>query len=147
MKGCIQRVDEASVTINDTESRKINKGIVVLLGIDKNDTLKDCKWLAEKISGLRIFPDENDKMSRSLLDINGEMLIVSQFTLSADCKKGKRPDFGNAMEPQGAKRLYNEFINQCINIMGKTKIATGEFGAKMKVFLVNNGPVTFLINT
>lgn len=147
MTGCIQRVDEASVTINDSETRSINKGIVVFLGIDKNDTLNDCKWMAEKIISLRIFPDDKGKMSRSLLDVNGELLIVSQFTLSADCKKGRRPDFGNAMEPQSAKRLYNEFITQCSYVLGKEKINTGEFGAYMKVYLVNDGPVTFLINT
>ncbi len=147
MTGCIQRVDEASVTINGSETRNINKGIVVFLGIDKNDTLNDCKWMAEKVISLRIFPDNKGKMSRSLLDIGGELLIVSQFTLSADCKKGRRPDFGSAMEPQSAKRLYNEFITQCSYILGKEKINTGEFGAYMKVYLVNDGPVTFLINT
>ena len=143
MKCLIQRVSRASVTINGNLYSKIDKGILALLGVEKNDTFDNAQKLAEKVVNLRIFEDENCKMNKSLKDINGEMLIVSQFTLCGDCKKGTRPSFDKAELPQKANELYEEFV-KIVNQSGIiTK--TGKFGAMMDVELVNNGPVTFLL--
>lgn len=144
MKVLIQRVKRASVTIDGEVYSKIDKGILALVGIEKGDTEEQVQKSARKIVNLRIFPDENDKMNRSLIDVNGEMLIVSQFTLCGDCKKGTRPSFDNSAPPQIANDLYEKFISEVNSYNIKT--GTGQFGASMDVELVNDGPVTFMIN-
>ena len=145
MKVLIQRVKQASVTINDTLYSSIDKGILTLVGIEKGDTIEDLKKSVQKIVKLRIFADENDKMNKSLIDINGEMLIVSQFTLCGNCKKGTRPSFDNSAPPQLANELYEKFVEEVSNLGIKTQ--TGKFGAMMQVELINDGPVTFMIET
>ena len=144
MKVLIQRVKRASVTIDGEVYSKIDKGILALVGIEKGDTEEQVQKSARKIVNLRIFPDENDKMNRSLIDVNGEMLIVSQFTLCGDCKKGTRPSFDNSAPPQIANDLYEKFISEVNSYNIKT--GTGQFGASMDVELINDGPVTFMIN-
>jgi len=143
MKCLIQRVDRASVTIEEKIYSEINNGILALLGVEKGDTIENASKLAEKVINLRIFEDENGKMNKSLKDVQGEILIVSQFTLCGDCKKGTRPSFDKAELPSQAKTLYEDFVN----IVKKSEIVvkTGQFGAMMKVELINNGPVTFLL--
>ena len=143
MKVLIQRVKRASVTIDNEIYSTINKGILALVGIEKGDTLEEVEKSAKKIANLRIFPDENDKMNKSLLDIQGEMLIVSQFTLCGDCKKGTRPSFDKSAPPEIANKLNETFVAE-INKYG-IKTGTGTFGAMMDVELVNDGPVTFMI--
>lgn len=143
MKVLIQRVKKSGVNIDGAEFSSINKGILALVGIEKGDTIEQVEKLAKKIVNLRIFPDENDKMNRSLLDIQGEMLIVSQFTLCGDCKKGTRPSFDKSAPPQIANELYEYFVSQ-IQTYG-IKTGTGKFGAMMEVSLINDGPVTFLL--
>ena len=143
MKVLIQRVKRASVTIGGELYSKINFGILAFVGIEKGDTLEQVKKAASKITNLRIFPDENDKMNRSLLDTKGEILIVSQFTLCGDCKKGTRPSFDNSALPDIAKNLYENFISEIKNYGIST--GTGVFGAMMDVELINDGPVTFMI--
>ena len=145
MKVLIQRVKQASVTINDTLYSSIDKGILTLVGIEKGDTIENLKKSIQKIVKLRIFADENDKMNKSLIDINGEMLIVSQFTLCGNCKKGTRPSFDNSAPPQLANELYEKFVEEVSNLGIKTQ--TGKFGAMMQVELINDGPVTFMIET
>ena len=143
MKVLIQRVKRASVTIENELYSSINKGILALVGIEKGDTQDQVDKAAKKIANLRIFPDENDKMNRSLIDIQGEMLIVSQFTLCGDCKKGTRPSFDKSAPPDIANQLYENFVKeiQSYNI----KSQTGKFAAMMDVELINDGPVTFMI--
>lgn len=143
MKVLIQRVKNASVTINGEEFSSINKGILALVGIEKGDTVEHVQKAAKKISNLRIFPDENEKMNLSLIDVKGEMLIVSQFTLCGDCKKGTRPSFDKSAHPQIANELYEKFIEEVKKYEIKTQ--TGKFAAMMDVTLVNDGPVTFMI--
>lgn len=143
---CVQRVDSATVNINAEEERNIGKGLLVFIGVEKSDEENSCSWLVDKVCGLRIFEDDNGKMSRSVQDIDGEIMIISQFTLSASCKKGKRPDFSNAMGPGRAKIFYEKFVNECKKIMGSENVKTGEFGAYMKISLVNDGPVTILLD-
>ena len=143
MKVLIQRVKRASVTIEGKVFSSINKGILALVGIEKGDTLEQVQKSAKKIVGLRIFPDENDKMNRSLIDIQGEMLIVSQFTLCGDCKKGTRPSFDKSASPDVANQLYENFITE-VSFYG-VSTQTGKFGAMMDVELINDGPVTFMI--
>ena len=143
MKVLIQRVKEASVTINGELYSSISAGILALVGIEKNDTPEQIKKAAKKITGLRIFPDENDKMNLSLIDTKGEMLIVSQFTLCGDCKKGTRPSFDKSAHPEIANELYEEFIKEVQTYGIKTQ--TGKFAAMMDVALINDGPVTFMI--
>lgn len=143
MKVLIQRVKHASVTIDNKLYSKIDKGILALVGIEKGDTIEQVQKMAKKLSGLRIFPDENDKMNRSILDIHGEMLIVSQFTLCGDCKKGTRPSFDKSAAPDIANRLYEDFVKEIQNYGIKTE--TGVFGAMMDVELINDGPVTFML--
>ena len=143
MKVLIQRVKRASVTIDNEIYSTINKGILALVGIEKGDTLEEVEKSAKKIANLRIFPDENDKMNKSLLDIQGEMLVVSQFTLCGDCKKGTRPSFDKSAPPEIANKLYEDFVLE-INKYGINK-GTGKFGAMMDVELINDGPVTFMI--
>lgn len=143
MKILIQRVKSASVTIEGAEFSSIGEGILALVGIEKGDTLEEVQKLAKKTVNLRIFPDENDKMNKSLLDINGEMLIVSQFTLCGDCKKGTRPSFDKSAHPDIANELYESFIKEVSSYGIKTQ--TGSFGAMMDVELINDGPVTFML--
>ena len=143
MKVIVHRVTHASVTVNNQIIGSINKGYLILFGASQNDTEKDAQKLADKILGLRIFSDENDKINLSLKDVDGEILIVSQFTLYADCKKGNRPSFVKSCEPHRAKELYEYFIN---SFNGKVKnVQTGKFGADMKVELLNDGPFTVII--
>ncbi len=143
MKAIIQRVNSASVTIDSKLYSKIGFGILVLLGVEKGDTQENAEKLAKKIVTLRIFEDENKKMNKSLMDVNGEMLIVSQFTLCGDCKKGTRPSFDKSAPPEIAEELYEKFIKivEAYNI----PVKTGKFRAMMDVELINNGPVTFII--
>lgn len=143
MKVLIQRVKKASVTIDNELYSSIEHGILALVGIEKGDTIEQVQKAAKKITGLRIFADENDKMNRSLVDINGEMLIVSQFTLCGDCKKGTRPSFDRSAEPQIANELYEKFIEEVSSYGIKT--AHGKFAAMMDVALINDGPVTFML--
>ncbi len=146
MKAVIQRVSKADITINGDVNRKIDKGVVVLLGIMQGDTTAQAEFLAKKIAELRIFSDENDKQNLSLQDINGDMLIVSNFTLSADCKKGRRPSYDKAENPQAAMSLYEYFIDE-VKKQNINNVQTGEFGADMQVALVNDGPITIVIDT
>jgi len=143
MKVLIQRVSKASVTIEGNLYSEIGKGILALVGIEKGDTKEQVEKAARKIVNLRIFPDENDKMNKSLIDVNGEMLIVSQFTLCGDCKKGTRPSFDKSAPSDIANELYELFIKEVQNYGIKT--GHGEFGAMMDVALINDGPVTFMI--
>lgn len=143
MKVVIQRVIKSSVRINNKEVAKIGKGFSILLGISKDDNFEKADYIIKKIYNLRVFSDENDKMNLSIQDINGELLIVSQFTLYADCKKGNRPSFINAAPPEEAEKIYEYFINECKK--NNLKVETGEFGADMKVELINDGPVTIIL--
>lgn len=141
MQGLIQRVKHAKVEINNQVVGEISQGILLLLGVEKHDDTQTADKLLHKVSNYRIFTDENDKMNLSLKDIKGELLVVSQFTLAADTKKGMRPSFSSAATPSQAKELYEYFVAQAKEL-GLT-IATGEFGADMQVSLCNDGPVTF----
>lgn len=143
MKTVIQRVKKASVTIDNKVYSSINTGILVLLGVEKTDTEKEVEFLVSKISNLRIFEDENKKMNLSLKDTNGEILVVSQFTLAGNCNKGKRPSFDNAAKPELAIKLYEKFID--LLKMEGIKTKTGQFKAMMDVSLINDGPVTFIL--
>ena len=143
MKVLIQRVKNSSVTIENKLYSSIEKGLLALVGIEKHDTIDNIQKAAKKIVNLRIFPDENNKMNLSLLDVGGEMLIVSQFTLCGDCKKGTRPSFDKSAPPAIANELYEEFVNEVATYGIKTK--TGKFAAMMDVSLINDGPVTFMI--
>lgn len=143
MKILIQRVKNASVTIDNKLYSSIKAGILALVGIEKGDTAEQTEKLAKKIVNLRIFSDENDKMNRSLLDVGGEMLIVSQFTLCGDCRKGTRPGFDKSAPPDIANALYEKFIQE-VKTYG-IKTGTGVFGAMMEVSLLNDGPVTFML--
>ena len=142
MKALIQRVKSASVTIEGELYSSINAGLLVFVGVTKNDIKENAERLAQKILSLRIFEDENEKMNYSIIDKNLELLVVSQFTLCGDCKKGTRPSFDNAEHPQIAKKLYEDFCE----ILSKTvPVKTGVFGAMMDVSLTNDGPVTFVL--
>ncbi len=146
MRVVIQRVSHASVTINGTCKSAIKEGFMILVGIEEADTQEDADWLCKKIVNLRVFDDENGVMNRSVLDINGEILIVSQFTLMASTKKGNRPSYIRAARPETAIPLYEYFCNEVSIALGK-EVGTGEFGADMKVELLNNGPVTICMDT
>lgn len=146
MKAVIQRVSEASVTINGKITASIELGILVLVGIEEEDSQEDIEWLSGKISRLRIFNDENGVMNKSLIDINGNTIVVSQFTLHASTKKGNRPSYIKAAKPETAVPLYEMFVAQLEKDTGKS-IGTGQFGADMKVSLINDGPVTIIIDT
>ena len=146
MKAVVQRVKHASVTVDGQLESEIGEGLLVLLGIGTEDGTADIEWLAGKIANLRIFNDENQVMNRSLLDMGGNALIVSQFTLMASIKKGNRPSYIHAAKPDAAIPLYNEFIREFEGLTGK-KVQTGIFGADMKIDLCNDGPVTIVIDT
>jgi len=146
MRTVIQRVTQASVTIGGQVKSSIGTGLLILLGIGKNDTEEDINWLVKKIIGLRIFDDEMGVMNRSIMDISGEILVVSQFTLMASYKKGNRPSWINAAPHEISIPLYNHFCDALSKAMGKP-IGTGEFGADMKVELLNDGPVTICMDT
>ena len=143
MKIVLQRVSRASVTVKGEAIASISKGLLILFGAEKNDDDDKVQFLAEKTLNLRIFPDEKGKMNLSCLDIGGEVLVVSQFTLAADCTKGRRPGFDDAAAPDAAQSLYKKFIQQVLE--SGLRIATGEFGADMQVELINDGPVTFTL--
>ena len=145
MRVVVQRVKHASVTINGTVNGKINNGFLVLLGIQSTDSEQDVDCLVKKVTNLRIFSDENDKMNLSLKDVNGELLIVSQFTLYANCKEGNRPSFVEAAKPDVAIPLYEYFVSECKKII--PVVETGIFGADMKVDLLNDGPVTIIMDS
>jgi D-tyrosyl-tRNA(Tyr) deacylase len=146
MRAIIQRVTEASVKVNDQIIGSIGTGLLVLLGIENTDTVEDVDWLAAKIINMRIFSDKNGLMNKSLLDVGGELLLISQFTLFAQTKKGNRPGFTRAAKPEVAVPLYELMIEALEKLSGK-KPQTGEFGADMKVNLLNDGPVTIIMDT
>ena len=146
MKAVIQRVSKASVTIEGEKVANIQQGLLILLGIENADTQEDIAWLSKKIANLRIFNDEEGVMNTSLLDVNGEAIVVSQFTLHASTKKGNRPSYIKAAKPDVAIPLYEAFVKQLEKEIDK-EVQTGEFGADMKVELLNDGPVTILIDT
>ena len=145
MRAVVQRVSQASVSVDDQFCGAIGDGLLVLLGVGKNDSEQDAALLADKIANLRIFDDEQGLMNLSLLEVQGEMLVVSQFTLFGDCRKGRRPSYSTAAPPAEATRLYEQFIDEIR--ARKITVATGKFQAMMDVTLVNNGPVTLLLDT
>ena len=146
MKAVIQRVSDASITIKDNIVAEINYGLLILLGIEILDTKEDYIWLVNKISALRIFSDEDGIMNKSITEINGEVMVVSQFTLHAKTKKGNRPSYIKAARPEQAMPLYQQFIT-ALSIAIDKNIKSGEFGANMKIMLTNDGPVTIIIDT
>ncbi len=145
MRAVVQRVSQGSVLVDGEEIGAIGSGLVILLGVHRDDNTEDGKYLAQKIVNLRIFSDENGKMNRSLLDVSGQALIVSQFTLWGDTRKGRRPSFIKAAEPDQAEKLYQNFVSE----MNRQNIttATGEFGAMMELALINEGPVTLILDS
>ena len=145
MRAVIQRVTEARVSVGDEIVSGIGAGLCIFLGIGVDDREKDAEFLASKIGSLRIFEDEQGKMNRSVRDIHGELLVVSQFTLYGECRKGNRPSFSAAAAPEPAKRLYDYFVQRLRQT--ELKVATGEFRAHMKIALVNDGPVTLILET
>ncbi len=146
MRTVIQRVAMASVSINDRKKAEIGPGLLVLLGIEDSDDYTDVEWLSNKIVQIRIFDDSNDVMNLSVLDTQGSIMVISQFTLYAKTRKGNRPSYIRAAHPDKAIPLYNTFVKQLSGLLGK-EVATGEFGAMMQVELVNDGPVTIIIDT
>jgi len=146
MKAVIQRVSKSSVTIDGEIVASINNGLLILIGIVDEDAFEDIKWLSNKISNLRIFSDDNDVMNRSLIETQGDAIVVSQFTLQASTKKGNRPSYIKAAKPDIAIPLYESFIKQLESDLGKS-VGTGRFGADMKVELLNDGPVTIIIDS
>ena len=145
MRAIIQRVTRASVTIDGEVRGRIGPGLLILLGVSEDDTGEEARYLAEKCTGLRIFTDENDKMNRSAADIGGSLLVISQFTLYGDCRRGKRPSFIRAARPEKAIPLYEAFLAHCR--ASGLPVESGEFGADMKVELLNDGPVTIIMDT
>jgi D-aminoacyl-tRNA deacylase len=145
MRAVIQRVSAAKVSVEKKVVGAIDKGLLVLLGIAQIDNQTDVDYLVEKIVNLRIFPDENNKMNFSLLDIKADLLVVSQFTLFGDCRRGRRPSYSDAALPKQAEDLYNYFVNQAI--LTGTQVQTGQFQAMMDVELINDGPVTILLDS
>lgn len=145
MRAVVTRVTEASVTIENEVVGKIGQGFLILLGITHDDTPESCRKLAEKVLGLRVFTDENDKMNKSLADVEGNVLVVSQFTLYGDCSHGRRPSFIGAARPEQAIPLYEQFLSECERLGFPPQ--HGRFGAKMEVASVNDGPVTLIVDT
>ncbi len=146
MRAVVQRVSEASVTVEQKVISTINKGLLILVGIENEDNQEDIEWLSGKITRLRIFEDENGVMNKSVLDVDGEAIVVSQFTLHASTKKGNRPSYIKAAKPDIAVPMYENFIKQFEKDLGK-KVGTGIFGADMKISLLNDGPVTIIVDT
>ena len=146
MRAVIQRVSEASVVVEDEKVANIQQGLLVLLGIEIEDTKEDADWLANKISALRIFSDSEGKMNNSILDVDGDVIVVSQFTLHAKTKKGNRPSYIKSARPEQAIPLYDQFKKELSEVIGK-QVQSGEFGADMQVSLVNDGPVTITIDS
>ena len=146
MRALIQRVTKGSVSIDGKTISEIKNGFVILLGVYDGDTEKESKLLAEKTTNLRVMSDGNDKMNLSVMDVKGEVLVVSQFTLCADCSGGRRPSFVKAAKPEMAKKLYELYISE-LKRLGIVRVVTGEFGAYMKVEIINDGPVTILLDT
>ena len=146
MRVLLQRVTEGSVTVDGEVIGSIAKGLVILFGAGQGDTEKDVKYLAEKCANLRIFCDEQEKMNLSLLDVEGEALVISQFTLYGDCRKGRRPGFSDAADPAEAERFY-ELFQKLLKEQGVRKVEHGKFGADMKVKIFNDGPVTFMLES
>jgi len=145
MRAVVQRVTESSVTVGERAVGSIGRGLMVLLGVADGDTRQEADYLADKIANLRIFEDDDGKMNRSLLEVGGEMLVVSQFTLLGDCRKGRRPSFVKAAAPETADTLYEYFVE--ISRLKGIRVQTGEFGAMMAVSLVNDGPVTLIVES
>ncbi len=145
MRVVVQRVSEAKVTIDESISEEIGLGFMILLGIEHEDTIDDIYWLIKKIVGLRVFSDEAQKMNKSIKEVDGSILLVSQFTLHASTKKGNRPSFMKAAKPAQATELYNDFIEELKKM--SVPVQTGKFGADMKVALVNDGPVTIIMDS
>ncbi|QSE97732.1 D-aminoacyl-tRNA deacylase [Fulvivirga lutea] len=146
MIAAIQRVSEASVKINHEIKGHIGQGLMILLGIEDADNQEDIEWLSKKVANLRIFDDEEGVMNKSVMDVDGNILVISQFTLHANTKKGNRPSYNKAAKPDVAIPLYEDFI-KALEVHTSKEIKTGEFGADMKVSLVNDGPVTIIIDT
>jgi len=145
MRAVIQRVKKASVKVSGEEVGRINPGLVVFLGVEKGDQARDLEYMVNKISGLRAFEDDNGKMNLALSDVSGEILVVSQFTLLGDCRKGRRPSFTDAADPIKAQKLYNDFNMEMEKL--NIKVSTGVFQETMEVSLVIDGPVTFLLDS
>lgn len=145
MRAVVQRVHRASVTVNGKVVGQVDRGLLVYLGVGKNDTEKDVDWMCEKIANLRIFEDENGKMNLSLLQIGGELLVISQFTLYGDCRRGRRPSFDEAAPPKMGEELYEMFIEKMRQQV--KKVEKGIFGAHMEVESINDGPVTILLDS
>ena len=146
MRVVLQRVLQASVSINDKIKNKINNGLLIFLSIEDADNQEDIKWLSNKIVNIRIFDDKKGIMNLSVKDVNGEIILISQFTLHADTKKGNRPSYNKAAKPETAIPVYEKFIKQ-LEIDFEKQVQTGKFGAKMKIELINDGPVTIIIDT
>ncbi|BBJ28182.1 D-aminoacyl-tRNA deacylase [Athalassotoga saccharophila] len=147
MRAVIQRVKESYVKVDGETVGKIGKGLLILLGIGREDTDKDLKWMEDKIPNLRIFEDENDKMNRSLIDIGGEILVISQFTLYGDASHGRRPSFSEAAPPDMAREMYLRFCEDLSLTYPALKVERGIFQAKMEVYIVNDGPVTIIVDS
>lgn len=145
MRAVVQRVTSASVKVEEKVEGQIRKGLLVYLGVEEGDELKDVTYIAEKICNLRIFEDENEKMNRSLLDEQGSILAISQFTLLGDCRKGRRPSFSRAGKPEEANDLYEKFVKACVDL--GVSMETGVFQAHMMVSSINDGPVTMMIDS
>ncbi|PUU94999.1 D-aminoacyl-tRNA deacylase [Halanaerobium sp.] len=145
MRAVVQRVSQGKVEVNNEVVGKINKGLLILLGVERGDTKDDLKYIQDKVCNLRIFEDENEKMNLSLKDIDGELLIVPQFTLHGDARKGRRPSFINAEDPVKAEEFYEKLIENCNKTI--RNVQSGKFGADMKVSLTNDGPVTILLDS
>jgi D-tyrosyl-tRNA(Tyr) deacylase len=145
MRAVVQRVSQGKVEVNNEVVGKINKGLLILLGVERGDTKDDLKYIQDKVCNLRIFEDENEKMNLSLKDIDGELLIVPQFTLHGDARKGRRPSFINAEDPSKADQFYEKLIENCSKTI--RNVQGGKFGADMKVSLTNDGPVTILLDS
>ena len=146
MRILLQRVERAEVSVDGATVSAIGPGLCVFLGVGKGDSEKDGAFLADKLLNLRIFPDESGRFNRSIIDTRGEVLVVSQFTLYGDCRKGRRPSLTNAAAPEEADRLYRDFVDR-LSLPGGPRVCTGTFQAHMKVSLVNDGPVTFMIDS